>query len=118
MTLTGFDVDRRDASNTHIRLHWGADATMNEDYTVFVHLLDSSGRYLVGADSQPSSGQAPTSTWQTGETFVDDHPLTIPPEADATALEIGVYVLATGERLPATDIATGKSDGDALRLPW
>jgi hypothetical protein len=118
MMLTGLDVERVDATNTRVRLHWRADASMNEDYTVFVHLLDSSGRYVVGADSQPAAGQAPTSTWQLGETIVDEHLLTVAPDSRATALEIGVYLLATGQRLPAVEVAGGKSEGDALRLPW
>jgi hypothetical protein len=117
MILTGLDVELPDASHTRVRLHWQADASMQEDYTVFVHLLDSSGRFLVGADSQPAGGQAPTSTWQAGETFVDDHVLTIVPGSQVTALEIGVYLLATGERLRATDMATGQSLGNALLLP-
>src|SRR5262249_40885594 len=46
MTLTGFDVEPTSGSNTYIRLRWQADASMSENYTVFVHLLDASGHYL------------------------------------------------------------------------
>jgi 4-amino-4-deoxy-L-arabinose transferase-like glycosyltransferase len=118
MMLTGFEIDRPDASNSVVRLHWHAAVLLPDDYTVFVHLLDLSGRYVVGADSQPAGGQVPTSTWQPGETVVDEHRLTLPPGSNATALEIGVYLLSTGERLPAVDVTSGKSEGDAIRLPW
>jgi 4-amino-4-deoxy-L-arabinose transferase-like glycosyltransferase len=118
MTLAGFDVERSNGSDALVRLHWQANAAMGDDYTIFVHLLDSSGRYVSGADGQPAGGLAPTSTWQAGESIVDEHRLTMPPGANAAALEIGVYLLSTGERLPAFDAAAGKPIGDAIRLPW
>jgi 4-amino-4-deoxy-L-arabinose transferase-like glycosyltransferase len=118
MTLAGYDVERSSGSDSLVRLRWQADALPSDDYTVFVHLLDASGHYLIGADSQPAGGQAPTSTWQTGESIVDEHHLTLPSGASAATLEIGVYLLSTGERLPAVDAATGKPVGDAIRLPW
>jgi hypothetical protein len=118
MALSGYDVETAVGGVATIHLQWRADGSMTSDYTVFVHLLDASGRMVVGSDSQPVGGRAPTSTWQAGETFVDDHRLTVPSGSKATTLEIGVYLLATGERLPAADVTNGKLEGDAVRLPW
>jgi hypothetical protein len=118
MTLVGYDLEKVDPTNTAIQLHWRADAPTAKDYTVFVHELDSSGHVVVGADSQPGGGSLPTSTWQVGETLLDDHRLTGTALTSGSHLEIGVYLLSTGERLPATDVKTGASIGDALQLPW
>jgi len=37
----------------------GAVSVLDQDYTVFVHLLDSSGKLIAQADSQPRSGTYP-----------------------------------------------------------
>jgi hypothetical protein len=91
-----------------LTLCWTAVAAPAADYTVFVHLLDSTGQPLGGADGPPVNGQYPTSAWLPGETVTDRRPLVLPPGA---SLEIGLYLPATGERLPLTGTAN-----TALRL--
>lgn len=54
-----------------IVLDWGIAATLSEDYTVFVQVLDSENRILAQADSQPQQGSAPTSTWRAGDEIRD-----------------------------------------------
>ncbi|MGB9300288.1 MAG: glycosyltransferase family 39 protein, partial [Anaerolineae bacterium] len=46
VTLWGYDLDARDArpgSKVRVVLYWRAEREMDEDYTVFVHLVDSEG---------------------------------------------------------------------------
>jgi hypothetical protein len=118
MALEGYDVVKNATDDPIIRLHWRSNQLVTKDYTVFVHLLDSSGKLLVGADSQPAAGESPTSTWQPGEVTIDDHTIAGGGQSNAATLEVGVYLLSTGERLPAFDIATEHPIGDAVRLPW
>ncbi|MBV8085023.1 MAG: glycosyltransferase family 39 protein, partial [Chloroflexi bacterium] len=40
---------------------WAADASPSKDYTVFVHLLDGSGKVAAQVDTQPRGGDFPTS---------------------------------------------------------
>jgi hypothetical protein len=80
-----------------LTLCWGAVAAPAADYTVFVHILDATGRSLDDADGPPVNGQYPTSAWLPGESVADHRPLNLPPGA---FLEIGLYLPATGERLP------------------
>lgn len=54
-----------------IVLDWTTNSTLNEDYTVFVQVLDSENRILAQADSQPQQGGAPTSTWRAGDEIRD-----------------------------------------------
>ena len=83
-------------------LIWRAERTLNESYTVFVHLLDADGRVIADADSPPFSGLFPTDRWQVGEALRDRHTLKIPSDLALGnyAVEIGMYLPATGARLP------------------
>jgi len=89
-----------------LTLYWQALASMDRDYTVFIHLLDDEeGRIWGQKDSQPLAGFYPTSFWDVGELVVDEHELMVDsnaPEGDYT-LALGLYFLPTGERLPLRD---------------
>lgn len=83
-------------------LFWRADQSLNDAYTVFVHLVGADGRVLADADSPPSRGVMPTNRWTVGEGVRDRHTLTIPSTLAPGnyAIEIGMYLPATGARLP------------------
>jgi hypothetical protein len=88
-------------------LFWRADRVADQAYTVFVHLIDSTGQVIGNADSPPTQGLYPTNMWAVGETVRDRHSLQIPSSlapGDYT-VEIGMYLASTGARL-----AIGRSD--------
>jgi hypothetical protein len=75
---------------------------MARDYTVFVHLLDETDQLVAQHDGQPWwQVKIPTSSWQQGETVLDQHTLQLPPELPAGTyrLQTGVYYWETLERL-------------------
>jgi hypothetical protein len=84
-----------------VTLHWQALRRMQEDYTVFVHLLGPDGRLHGQVDAWPVQGTYPTSSWQAGESITD--PYLVRLEDDAPPgnyqLEIGLYLLGTNARL-------------------
>jgi hypothetical protein len=89
------------ASGFALTLYWQAEQPDGVDYTVFVHLLDEDGQLVRGHDNQPVRGSYPTGIWEPGEVIPDEYGLDtsdLPP--GEYRLEIGLYVLATGERLP------------------
>jgi hypothetical protein len=89
------------ASGFALTLYWQAEQPDGVDYTVFVHLLDENGQLVRGQDNQPVGGSYPTGIWEPGEIIPDEYALDtndLPP--GEYRLEIGLYVLATGERLP------------------
>ena len=103
--LLGYDVDPQ-VNEVRYRLYWRALTDGAEDFTIFAHLLDSTGAQIGQGDSQPFDGDYPTSMWRAGETFVEER--SIPVTAPAgTKLALGLYRLADGTRLPVID-ATGQ----------
>jgi hypothetical protein len=70
-----------------------------EDYTVFVHVLDDDGRMIGAADHSPAT---PTREWKAGSTIEYRHSDYAPVSdyvGDAT-LVVGLYSRSSGERLP------------------
>jgi hypothetical protein len=91
--------------NLEVSLWWSADKSPGKDWTVFVHLLDPTGRLVAQHDGMPVSGLRPTSTWGPGEVITDIHLLTLPAgESIGEAhLAIGLYDLDTGQRSQLLD---------------
>jgi len=103
----------RPGDSLPMRLLWRALGTPQEDFTVFVHLLDANGRLISQKDSQPQDGTYPTSFWDSGEIVPDWYELPIPldtPPGDY-AIALGLYRLADGTRLPVVGL------GDKVLLP-
>lgn len=107
----------------YLTLYWQALAPMDDDYTVFGHLLGehnpaTNGPLWAGHDGQPVGGSYPTSAWQPGQVILDVHPLTIPADAlpGEYQLEAGLYLLATLARLRAVDDTGQPLPGDAVPL--
>lgn len=107
--LDGYEIShaRLDTTDTlAVLLYWRAESQINQDYTVFVHLLDQNGQVVSGVDNQPQNDAAPTTTWKPDKLVVDPHMLPIPaevPAGDDYRLEIGLYYLPTMERLSLID---------------
>ncbi|MBN1318860.1 MAG: glycosyltransferase family 39 protein [Anaerolineales bacterium] len=103
--LMGFDVPEevQDGQSFSATLYWEALAPDGNDYTVFVHLLDDSGRLITQADSPPQDNHYPTSIWAPGEKIQDPHRLSLPNglAGSRCQLAIGLYDPNTGQRLSA-----------------
>lgn len=97
--LAGYHLDRI-AEAVKLTLIWRSLKSIDEDYTVFTHVLDRSGRQIAGKDNQPVNGTYPTSHWMPGEYVIDDY--TIPVTADEFEIEVGMYDPETGARLGET----------------
>jgi hypothetical protein len=100
---------------SQVTLWWQAKSEPPKNYTVFVHLLDQQGQVIAQSDSPPDQGLSPTTTWRKGDVIQDTH--TLPAHASpGGALLIGVYDLATLERLPATQNGQVQTN-NAFRYP-
>ena len=105
LELLGFDAPAHleMSAPVSLTLYWRALRQPADDFTVFVHLLGPAGDVVAQADSQPRANQYPTSIWDAGEQISDMYELALPadlPSGDYR-LQVGMYRLATGERLPA-----------------
>jgi hypothetical protein len=89
-------------SNTLV-LYWHCLAAPTQNYKVFVHALAADGAILAQADTFTDY---PMAFWEAGEQIIDVRTLELP--SNATALRVGLYDPATGERLTAL-----RADGTA-----
>lgn len=98
----------------HVEVFWRTTGQMTIDYTAFGHLVGPDGQLATQVDHLPLDGFVPTSLWYPGQIFVDRYTLTIPETAQPGIypLHMGVYDLATVERLPIT--RAGEAVGDSV----
>ncbi|NLE44461.1 MAG: hypothetical protein GX620_07045 [Chloroflexi bacterium] len=97
--LAGCDFERRD-DLARVTLWWQALSSVEEDYTVFVHLFDPRDESVpVQSDAMPQADAYPTSWWVEGEVI-----------SETVALPLG------GVAAGSYRIAVGMYDEDLVRL--
>ncbi|MCB0033394.1 MAG: DUF2723 domain-containing protein [Anaerolineales bacterium] len=86
----------------NLTLQWQALAQIEEDYTVFVQVLNEQDKIVGQLDSWPLQGTYPTSAWEVGEVINDPYAVQLDPELPAGnyRLIVGFYRLADAQRLP------------------
>jgi hypothetical protein len=104
--LAGYALDPAAAPRgtaVRVTLYWQASGLPSADETVFLHLVDAKGNTVAQADGPPGSTAEPTSTWEPGQVVTDVHTLALPATLPAGTyhLQVGLYALQTGDRLPA-----------------
>jgi hypothetical protein len=121
LELLGYGLQRSSgpagvSESLHVTLYWQTSRPLAQDYTVFVQLLDQTGRLVVQHDSQPLHGYLPTGSWQPGELIPDRHRLDVPAGLAHGRYQLvaGMYLLETLERLPVR-AASGPA-GDSVIL--
>ncbi|MBI4770230.1 MAG: hypothetical protein HY784_07430 [Chloroflexi bacterium] len=99
-----------------VTLHWQGLQTIAEDYTVFVHLLGPDGLVHGQVDAWPVSGTQATSQWKPGEKIEDHYRIQVPADAPPGeyTVEVGLYLLATLERLPVLNAEGAPVDDKVL----
>ena len=95
-----------------VTITWQGLAKMDADYTVFVQVLDAADKIVGQVDAWPVQGTFPTSQWQPGEIVVDPYLVTLSPDMEPGPyrLHAGLYLLATGQRLPVIDTSGNPID--------
>jgi hypothetical protein len=125
--LLGYDLgaDRiRPGDTLELTLYWHGLTELEEDYTVFAHLLGesynlASESFLWGQhDSMPLDGTYPTSRWLESEVVVDRYAIAVQSDAPPGLyrIEVGMYVLKTGQRLPVFDSQGQRMPEDRVLL--
>jgi 4-amino-4-deoxy-L-arabinose transferase-like glycosyltransferase len=97
-------------------LFWETQAPIPEPYKVTVQLLDNAAQLVAQHDTEPGDGLTPTTIWEPGQVLADRHGIPLPTDLapGRYALVVGLYHIATGERLSVT--LSGESHGDHLIL--
>ena len=121
MRLLGYELEKDRVSPggyLTVTLYWKALVPVQEDYSVFVHLLGANDLIIGQRDVYPGQGNYPTTLWSPGEVVADTYVIPIsaatltPQEAK---LEVGLYRLESGKRLQVAD-STGAEMGDNVRF--
>lgn len=96
--LIGYEL----TADQRLTLVWQADETVQENYTVFVHVLNPDGTCCVWQqDTPPQQGAYPTSRWIADEIVIDAYqPNVETNDLNVLPIEIGLYQAKTGRRLP------------------
>ncbi len=86
-------------------LYWEALRPPEDDYVVFVHLVDDEERVVASHDGPPLGGRYPTGAWLPGEIVPDARRLALDPDTPAGTywLRAGMYGWPSLERLPVWD---------------
>ena len=109
ITLSGYAVlgEAAPGQTVEIRLYWQAVRPPDDNYFVFIHLLDAAGELVTNHDGQPMNGRFATRAWRPGFTVPDNHPLLLPPDLPPGSYQVmvGLYQRETGVRLPVWDAA-------------
>ena len=124
--LLGYDLAQdavQPGGALDLTLYWQAEEPVSGRAKVFTHLLGevwnaANGNFIWGqVDSEPLNGQAPTTTWAPGAVIADRYLIPVAPDAPdgLYRLEVGLYGLVDGQRLPVFD-ADGQPSGDAVNL--
>ena len=90
-------------SGSRVALCWKALQPLPADYTVFVHLQNTSGALAATGDGPPMQGAFPTLMWHPGDVILDVHHLTFESgtKDQGGRITIGLYKPEDGSRLPA-----------------
>jgi hypothetical protein len=86
---------------------WQALRPIDQDYTVFFHVVGPDGSRWGQQDTMPQNGNLPTSVWRPGQVIEDQYQLTLAGDAPVSSdyrYHLGFYEWQSGERLTtATD---------------
>ena len=114
IALEGYErtVGVGDDRALYVSLYWQALDRMDRDYTVFVHVLDGSGRTIAQDDRLLVNRQGvPSASWNGDEGVRSLQRIALPAgiAPEAVRLKIGVYDVTTLERLALPGDASGEN---------
>ncbi|MEM7330877.1 MAG: glycosyltransferase family 39 protein [Chloroflexota bacterium] len=96
ITLAGYDLEQT-AGQLGLTFYWQTNSQPNNNYLIFIHLVNEAGEIVQQVDQVPVGGLRPTGTWRPNEVLVDAYTMPLPSE-----LESGTYQLRLGFSLPET----------------
>jgi 4-amino-4-deoxy-L-arabinose transferase-like glycosyltransferase len=119
--LLGYDTPVEAAQpgqTVPVTLYWEAIEPFDQDYSVFLHLVDAHDLVAAQRDAFPGMGTLSAQWLEPGQRWAERRVIVIPETAfspNETVFEVGVYDYITGERLAVAD-AAGQIAGDHVRF--
>jgi hypothetical protein len=117
--LVGYDLilpptrgELEGGKSLSLTLYWQALRPPEDDYTIFVHLMNSDGNLAAQHDAPPLDGVYPTSEWIVGDLFTQRIELDISKAPPGTYdLVVGMYTYPDIVRLPVASNRPYAQDG-------
>lgn len=109
MRLLGYTLHNdalQPGGTVSVTLYWEALTAMNRNWSVFVHLRDADGIVIAQRDTYPGMGLMMTRKLVPGQTLADTYVIGLPqasPAPNVATIEVGLYDLSDGFRLPPRD---------------
>jgi hypothetical protein len=101
--LLGYDL-ATSAGGIDLILYWESLTQTPTDWNTFVHLRNAAAETVAQKDGPTGGGRYPTSLWDAGEVIEEEISLPLAEvERGNYQLVIGLYDLATGQRLTVPD---------------
>jgi 4-amino-4-deoxy-L-arabinose transferase-like glycosyltransferase len=106
--LLGYELESRELApgeTFNLSLYWRALKEIDQDYWLFIQIIDQDGEVHLTKDGSPSAGRYATDLWKEGDIFSFQHRLNLPLETSPSRyrLELGVHLFGTWEWLPIRD---------------
>lgn len=116
--LLGYDLEAdtvRPGEVVSCTLYWRAIREIDQNYTVFNHLMGQDGQAWGMWDNQPQRGALPTTRWRPGQVVADPYQIPVAADAPAGPLQwhVGMYNALNMARLPVRD-EQGQVSGDHI----
>jgi hypothetical protein len=87
-----------------VALQWRVSTLPARGYAVYVHLYDQAGKLWAQSDGLPVNGLSPFAQFTANQLVMDCRAVLLPPETPSGryTLQVGLYDVDTGKRLPVT----------------
>jgi hypothetical protein len=118
VNLLGYDLSSQvigAGEDLTVTFYWAPLREIEDNYTVFVHLLGEDNEAVGSRDTYPGLGRDPSVHWTPGQVVVDAIPIPIAPRARGPILldiEAGLYDMDRDERLEVRD-----AEGNPIGYP-
>jgi mannosyltransferase len=119
IALIGYTLERdsaRPGDSVCLTLFWQAVDKSPQSYTVFAHVVDSTGQPVAQTDSPPLGGTAPTDSWQVGATVADRYAILIKPNTSPGQYELRVGMYPWPDLTPLPVTLNGQPAGNYVPL--
>ena len=118
ITLAGYSATGAD-DRIRLTLYWQTDAWLDMNYSIFAQAVNDAEAIVGQADGPACAGACPMTGWTPGSTIEDTRVIPLPAGTPAGELHlvVGIYDLATGERLPVRDRRGTDRPERAIRIP-
>ncbi len=119
ISLVGYSAVTETEDGVRLTLYWRTDARLPVDYSIFAQVMDQTEAMVGQADGPACGGACPATSWTPDSIIEDTRVIPLPAGAriEGRHVLVGIYDLATGERLPVRDRRGADRPERAIRIP-